>query len=190
LRQDLFHLRGNDAHVKTIENYFELPRLSESLTVKDLIGYGIDFTKTDKDGYHALQPVCEALNVAFVKDLIAAGADVNATDPDGITPLIATIEHCHFNPQAAAEIIELLLAAGADIEGRGDWDKTPFLKSCTRGQSAITQLLIDKGCDIHATAAELGGPMDAIEFADLPHNSPEFRQFISSLYETSSYRKR
>ena len=170
--------------MKIIENYFELPELSEYLTVKELIDYGADFTKKDKGGYHALQPVCESLKVAFVKDLIAAGANVNASDPNGITPLLATIECCHFNPQAAAEIIELLLAAGADIEGRGDWDKTPFLKSCTRGESTITQLLINRGCDIHATANELGGPMGAVEFADLPHNSPEFKKFISSLYET------
>lgn len=165
-------------------DYQELPELSKYVTVSDLIKEGIDFTGPDKNGAYPLQPVCEALVVDYVQDLMEASANVNVRDACGYTPLLSVIECCHFDPIAAISIIRLLLDNGADIEGRGEWDKTPFLKSCTRGEIQVTQYLIERGCDIHAVANEIGGPMGAKEFSYIPSVSSEFREYICGLYHS------
>lgn len=163
-------------------DYSELPVLSEYVTVADFQAQGVDFSKPDASGAYPLQAICESLTVHYVSDLIQAGADVNVKDKCGRTPLLSTIECCHFDPDAAVKILEILLDNDADIECRGEWDVTPFLKSCTRGEVKVTQCLIDRGCDINATANEVGGKMDSKGFCDMPGISSEFREFIHGLY--------
>ncbi|OZG70000.1 hypothetical protein BTA51_28135 [Hahella sp. CCB-MM4] len=145
---------------------------------------GFDPSVPDEDGIFALEPVCVALKLELARDLIEAGADVNSKGSTGFTPLFSAIECAHHDPDRAIKLVELLLDSGANIEGRGEWDKTPFLKSCTRGVIGLTQLLVARGCDIHATAAEIGGPMGASEFADMPSNSKEFRQYVRGLFRS------
>ncbi len=163
------------------ETFDEILEMSDYVALDDLIRKGFDPSKPDKYGIYVLNPVCKALNVELAKQLIQTGADVNALSEDGFTPLISAIENSHLNPIAAVELVSLLLDAGADIEQRGDWDKTPFLKSCTRGIFSVTQLLVDRGCDVYAKSKELGGAMGAREFADMRSNSLEFKRYIEGL---------
>lgn len=164
------------------EHYDELIEISEFVPLEDMLKHGLDPTQPDLSGFYVLDPVCYALKYDLALGLIEAGANVNSKSSDGFTPVLSAIECSHHDPVAAIKLVSLLLDRGADIEGRGEWDKTPFLKSCTRGVIGLTRLLVDRGCDIHATANEIGGPMGAVEFADMPSNDKEFRNYVSSLY--------
>jgi len=166
------------------EFYDELLALSEYVPLTDLLTHGLDLSKPDAHGRFVLEPLCESLRLDMVRELIAAGADVNSKGSTGFTPLLSAIDRAHHDPDKAVKLVELLLDSGADIEGRGDWDKTPFLKSCTRGIKELTHLLVLRGCDIHATAAEIGGPTDARGFAELASNSREFRLYVAGLFSS------
>ena len=166
------------------KSYSELVETCEFVALEELLNHGFDPTQPDDYGVFVLDPVCEVLNIELASELIKAGANVNSKSSTGFTPLLAAIECAHHDPAKAVELVKLLLDSGADIEGRGEWDKTPFLKSCTRGVIELTELLVSRGCDINATAAELGGPMGALEFADMPANSREFRDYISGLFHS------
>lgn len=166
------------------KTYDELVEISDYVSLEELLAHGFDPTQPDEDGLFVLEPFCEAIKLNMVHELIKAGADVNSKGSTGFTPLLSAIECAHHDTGKAIKLVELLLENGANIEGRGDWDKTPFLKSCTRGIAELTQLLVSRGCDIHATAAELGGPMGAREFADIPSTSKEFRQYVSGLFHS------
>ena len=163
------------------ETYDEIIELSDFAKLSDLIRDGFDVSKPDSVGNFVLNPVCRALKIELADELIQAGADVNALSADGYTPLLSAIDRAHLNPELALKVVSLLLDSGADIEKRGDWDKTPFLKSCTRGVKKISELLVDRGCDVFAQSAELGGPMGAREFADLASNTADFRIYIDHL---------
>jgi ankyrin repeat protein len=166
------------------KHFDELVEISEFVSLQDLLAHGFDPAQPDEDGIYALEPVCETLKLDLASELIKAGADVNTRGSTGFTPLFSAIECSHHDPKKAVKLVELLLDSGADIEGRGEWDKTPFLKSCTRGIIELTQLLVSRGCDIHATAAELGGTMGACEYADMPSISREFRQYVRGLFHS------
>lgn len=163
------------------ESYHELIEISEYVSVEELLANGFDARKPDSDGIYVLDPVCKALKFELAKRLVEAGADVNSKSSDSFTPLLSAIDCAHHNPPTSVKLVSFLLDSGADIEGRGDWDKTPFLKSCTRGVIDLTRLLVERGCNTKATAEELDGPMGAVDFADMPTNSPEFRRYISEL---------
>lgn len=167
-----------------IKYYDDLIELLDYVSLTELIDkYDLDVTKPDEIGDYPLHPICKALKPEWAAVLLDAGADVNVGNSYGYTPMLLTIEYCHFDPEKAVAILQLLLNAGADIEKRGDWDKTPFLKSCTRGQIRVTDFLVRQGCDIYAKADELGGPMGALEFCDLPGISREYRHYIKTLFE-------
>lgn len=116
-------------------------------------------------------------DLAGVNAAIAKGADVNATDANGNTPLLTAVWHPEIvkqliaakadvnkfssskamNPMLSAanwgvpESIEMLAAAGADINARDPMGQTPLFYAAYMAASApIMQLLIDKGADAKA----------------------------------------
>ena len=102
-------------------------------------------------------------------------------DSDGNTALLCAIDVSQHNPVAAHEIVKALIDAGADIEARGWMDKTPFLKACSRGCLDILQLLVSRGCNIHAEARDVvntSGP----DLASIFNTSQSFQQYVRSLY--------
>eukprot|EP00969_Alexandrium_andersonii_P030406 1326169-Alexandrium_andersonii.AAC.1 len=48
------------------------------------------------------------------------------------------------------EMVDLLLAQGADIEGRNNRGKTPFLEACGTGNVDVARHLLDIGADVQA----------------------------------------
>ena len=84
-------------------------------------------------------------DIEAVKQHIAAGTDVNAIDDDwGAPPLHLAAD------QGYKEIVELLIAKGADVNAKNKFGSTPMHKAARRGQKEVNELLIDNGADVNA----------------------------------------
>jgi cytohesin len=84
-------------------------------------------------------------NITQVNRLIDQGADVNSKEDD--TPLYTAAI------LAQRDIAEVLLARGADVNGKGDargGDRTPLHGAALRGSKPVAELLIAKGADLKA----------------------------------------
>lgn len=109
----------------------------------------------------------EKNRVLEVKKAIEEGADVNARDDVLLTPLIYAAIY------DSLEVAELLLGAGADINGNvsGVGGMTPLMWAADKNSLKVAKLLIDKGADVNAKsksgktaliiAEELGAPRDS-----------------------------
>ena len=99
-------------------------------------------------------------NPAVTAALIEAGADIHARQEDGPTPL---------HDAATAEVVALLLAAGADTEARATYwgwrqpngrDMTPLHVAAKRGNAAVFMALLEAGADSTALDIEGKTPLD------------------------------
>ena len=99
-------------------------------------------------------------NPAVTAALIEMGADIHARQEDGPTPL---------HDARTAEIVALLLAAGADIEARAAYlgwrqpngrDMTPLHVAARRGNAAVFMALLRAGADPAALDIQGRTPLD------------------------------
>ena len=156
---------------------YELP----DSAVADLLRLGYDVNQADSCGRFLLTVACSRLQLQSVLLLLSSGANTELRDSDGNTALLCAIDVSHHNPAAAYDIAKTLIAAGANIEARGYMDETPFLKACSRGCLEILQLLVSRGCNIHAEARDVvnaSGP----DLASIFHTSADFQKYVRSLY--------
>jgi ankyrin repeat protein/Tfp pilus assembly protein PilF len=92
-------------------------------------------------------------NAATVKVLLAAGADVKAKHRIGDQTLIMSARRrvadvkLPGGPEAGYEIMEMLLAKGADVNASGDWNRTALMFANT---PAKVDLLVRSGADLEA----------------------------------------
>lgn len=80
----------------------------------------------------------------FIRTLIELGADSNYRDEGSFPSLLAALST---DREDRHEIIEMLLAAGADIQQRGVNDYTPLHYAATRNDARAVELLLAKGAD-------------------------------------------
>jgi ankyrin repeat protein len=88
----------------------------------------------------------------MVEFLIQKGANVNAQEVNS-TPLIAIVSSAGATPAQRQRIMDLLLAAGADINGQNEWGDTPLSTaalhySANPDQSTI-QYLLQQSADVN-----------------------------------------
>lgn len=118
--------------------------------------------------------------LVFVRELLEAGADPDGSDGDGFPPLTAALTCTVPSPGATTrddveELIELLLASGADIGQRGMNDCTPLHFAATQGDLVLVELLLRHGADPNEitriddleTALELAERANHTHVADL-----------------------
>ena len=86
-------------------------------------------------------------DIEAVKNFLAAGTDVNAIDDDW-TPLVFAVDKGH------KEIVEILIAKGADVDAKGQYDWNAFHGAALHGRTEIAGLLIAKGVDVNAKNEE------------------------------------
>ena len=81
---------------------------------------------------------------AEARSLIEGGADVSTRTPYGTTPLDRAVA------AGFKDIVELLIAKGADVNAKDNWNWTP-LHSAVYGHRDIVELLITEGANVNAS---------------------------------------
>ncbi len=93
-----------------------------------------------------LQKAIIACDISMVKDLLDQGVDANANPTADLefAPIIVAAEY------STAEIVELLIDKGAELEARNNHGNTPLMVAVLHSRPEIVQLLIDKGAKVEA----------------------------------------
>lgn len=105
-------------------------------------------------------------DVKAARSLLAEHVDVNAKEPDGSTAL-------HWAAQRdSPELVDLLIAAGANAKAATRYNITPLTLACTNGNATVIEHLLNAGADPNGTSEEgetalmtasLTGKTDAIK---------------------------
>jgi uncharacterized protein len=104
-------------------------------------------------GKTELMLAVKASDLARVRALIAEKADVNAVTGTGETALSSAV----VAPRQQAELIRILLAAGADVNLGGAWE-TPLRAAVRTGDAALVEQLLAAGAAVNLTAGG-GAPL-------------------------------
>ena len=86
--------------------------------------------------------------LAFIRELLELGADPNYEDNAGFPSLIAALSGA--DRADMYEILELLLAFGADVQQRGHNDYTPLHYAAGLEDVRAMELLLAHGADLNA----------------------------------------
>ena len=113
-----------------------------------LIVVGISFAGPIHDA-------AERGDLAAVQIELNNGGKVNAKDMDNWTPLHIAVRFKH------QELVELLIASGANVNAQGGWQKgAPLHWASSAGHLKIVELLIANGANVNAKAKNGGTPLD------------------------------
>jgi peptidoglycan/LPS O-acetylase OafA/YrhL len=109
----------------------------------------LNFSKAAKTG-----------DIEALKHYLSNGESPNARDPSfGVTALSwAALE-------GRAEIVELLIEAGADVNAKNRDGATPLHAAAFMGQLEVAQLLLENGADISAKTYNGDTPLDSAQAA-------------------------
>jgi ankyrin repeat protein len=129
--------------------------------VDALLAAGASPNAMSRDGQFPLTVACAEGHVEIVEKLIATGADINqpAQNGDfdecaGFTPLIYATQVGSEGPlhSEGTDIMQLLLAAGADVDGVDASDYTALMYACKWGSLTVIDLLLTAGADMRHTS--------------------------------------
>lgn len=143
---------GADANVLSCEGNSPLmlaTQLSDISTMKALVAAGASLELTQNE-----TPLLIAIgrnDIEAVSFLLSAGADVNKGDACNGRPL----HHAALRPQ----IMQLLLAAGAEVDAVNGGGNTPLLVCAgadVKGVESSVRLLIDAGADVNHNCNKSG----------------------------------
>ena len=109
-------------------------------------------------GARELSAAVRKQDVAAVKQLLGKSKNANSRDPDlGITVLAWAAYHGH------VEIAGLLIAAGADVNGKNDDGSRPLHAAAFTGHAGVLELLLKKGAVASARNADDETPLQMTE---------------------------
>ena len=95
-----------------------------------------------------LMVACDRNNLPMARLLVEAGADVRARNPDGGG--IALSNSC------APDLLDYLIAQGADVDGLGYNNSTPMMLAAYAGNLEAVKNLLQRGADVNIVQQPLG----------------------------------
>ena len=150
--------------------------------VQVLIDAGADIDTKDDDGRSPLHLASISGELTTMKMLVKAGADVRATDAETATCLMVAAYHGHTDTvrylvslqevdlnhqqyrnktalhfavnKKHADVVQVLIDAGADIETRNDEGRSPLHLASLLGELTTVKMLVKPGADVRATDSE------------------------------------
>ena len=131
-------------HIAASKGYFE--------NVKALLDAGANVhakNKFDKTPLQSAFGSTDECDVKTVKALIAAGADVNAKRKTGFRDFIPTVLYDAVTTCEEAEVIKILINAGADVHVESGFQETVLFGAAGKGNVAIIRTLIRAGLDVN-----------------------------------------
>lgn len=155
-RPDARDAEGNPALMKAAV-------YGDAAMLRDLLDRGADPNAPNPLGATAL--LWSAADPAKAKLLLAKGARANVSSKTGRTPLMVAA-----GAPGASEVVQLLLAHGADVNAHDAIDPIPVLPSgggrgtalhdaARNGDLASVRLLVDAGADVNAKSANGQTPL-------------------------------
>ena len=146
--------RGNNARVEELLkagpalNIFEAAATGQTARVRELLAANPSIVNHyAPDGFHPLGLAAFFGSKATVEALLQAGADVNQQSREAMK-----VSALHSSAAASRpDIVEMLLAGGADPNPRAKGGVTVFHEASATGQIEVAQMLLKRGGDINAT---------------------------------------
>lgn len=145
--------RGNNARVEELLkagpalNIFEAAATGQTARVRELLAANPSIVNHyAPDGFHPLGLAAFFGNKATVEALLQAGADVNQQSREAMK-----VSALHSSAAARRpDIVEMLLAGGADPNLRAEGGVTVFHAAGATGQIEVGEMLLNRGGDINA----------------------------------------
>jgi ankyrin repeat protein len=148
-------------------------------SVRTALEQGADVNVRDKERSTPLIRAAEAGHAAIVKFLISKGADVKARTETGSTALLETLvglgdriqlEHdtkpiekiseSEETPPETIEVVNLLLAAGADVKRKDQSDQSPLGLAVELGTTALVRIFLEHGADPNQSGMDGSKPLN------------------------------
>ena len=131
--------------------------------VELLLAAGADVNAKECIGGHWSTPLCCAArrSAAMTNFILSCGALPNVLDANGMSPLLHAVDHTY---EAVGETIEMLIAAGADMEARPVCadrclaslygGQTPLMRAVDIGSMVAFRALVAAGANVIAVDAK------------------------------------
>ena len=116
-------------------------RRNDIKAVRILLDSGASPNIQNSVGCSALHDAVSHSTLQCVRLLLSAGADSHLIDIDGYNPL-------HFVRDTTSEMVQCLVTAGVDVNGRNSWGMTPLASAALRGLPNVAEALLDNAADI------------------------------------------
>ena len=139
--------------------------------VKTLLTYGADPNLVDENNR---SPLSYMWGSTICRLLLNAEADVNIRDSSFQR---TALHHLCHGPKAPVECVEMLVAAGLDVDVRDIHNETPLLVAVFRYHTAIAKKLLELGADVNAE--NLPSNDSALRFA-IWHSRPDIISLLLS----------
>ena len=110
---------------------------------------GADVNSRDEEGATLLMLASHAGNPVLVTLLIESGAHVNAQDMRGWSAISHAVYNAEYK-RGFADVVQVLINAGADIEAAIGYGVRPLMLAAGYGETAVVEVLLKAGADVLA----------------------------------------
>jgi ankyrin repeat protein len=132
-------------HAAATSPVADAAQAGDRAAVANLLKQAADVNAAQSDGMTALHWAALKDDAQLTETLLYAGANVKATTRlNAYTPLLLAAK------DGRAAVIEPLVRAGADVNGRTSNGTTPLMFAAASGNMSAVMALVDRGADVNA----------------------------------------